>query len=207
MPIEAQREGVEAARRAGVAVSIDPHEEEVVPGREILAAIVADSIFVPSELEVALLFPDLAEAHAGLELARAALPRLAEWRPRAVAIKLGAAGSLVWEADTPCDAVHVPALPVTVVDAIGAGDAYCGGFAAAWLATGSAVAAAACGSVAAARVIGQFGAFPPTWPEPVESLLDDARSLLRSSADERAAIDALDVMSEHRDAAAMAARR
>jgi ribokinase len=53
----------------------------------------------------------------------------------------------------------VPAVPVPVIDPTGAGDAYCGGFIAAFLATGSALAGAACGTVSAAHIIQGFGAF------------------------------------------------
>ncbi len=177
MPVEPQRAGVQAARRADVTVSLDPHEEYVVPEQATLLPLVAGSVFMPSELEIELLFPALADAVADpVERAGAALEAIARWSPELVAIKLGARGSLVGVPGG--KPTLVAALAVDVVDAIGAGDAYAGGFAAGFLATGSAVAAAACGAVSAARVIGQFGAFPAEWPPDPAELVAAARSLV-----------------------------
>jgi sugar/nucleoside kinase (ribokinase family) len=177
MPIEAQEVAVAAGRAAGVQVSLDPHEEYVVGFEQRLAAIVEGAAFMPSELEVRLLFPDI-DAADGLGFGFAAAERLDALRPALLAIKLGALGSVVrWRGRS----VHVPAPVVPVVDSTGAGDAYCGGFIAGWLATGSPEVAAACGTVAARETIGAFGAFPAGDPptaiercERVEALLGDA---------------------------------
>ena len=155
MPIEAQEVGVAAGRAAGVSISLDPHEEYVVGFETRLASLVEGATFMPSELEARLLFPDL-DATDGLALGFAAAERLDAWRPTLVAIKLGALGSIVrWRGRS----VHVPVPAVRVVDPTGAGDAYCGGFVAGWLATGSPEVAAACGTIAAGETIGAFGAF------------------------------------------------
>ena len=59
MPIEAQEVGVAAGRAAAVPMSIDPHEEYVVGVEARVRAMVKGNAFLPSELEVRLLFPDL----------------------------------------------------------------------------------------------------------------------------------------------------
>ncbi len=75
-----------------------------------------------------------------------------------VALKLGAAGTLVGAADGV--RVAVSARSVAVVDSTGAGDAFCAGFIAAWH-RGSNLTECAHGAVAtAARAIGQVGGRP-----------------------------------------------
>ena len=161
MPIEAQEVGVAAARAAGVPVSLDPHEEYIIGFEPRLAAMVADVTFMPSELEARLLFPDLASLEA-LAFGFAAAERLDAWRPSLTAIKLGAIGSVVRRAGR---SIHIPAPAVPVVDPTGAGDAYCGGFVAGWLATRSPEVAGGCGAIAASEAIGAFGAFPSGRPD------------------------------------------
>ena len=152
MPIEAQEVAVAAGRAAGVPVSLDPHEEYVVGFETRLEKLAEGTAFMPSELEARLLFPDL-EAADGLTIGFAAAERLDAWRPAFAAIKLGALGSMVrWRGRS----VHVAGPVVPVVDSTGAGDAYCGGFVAGWLATESPEVAAACGTVAAGETIGAF---------------------------------------------------
>lgn len=189
MPIEAQEVAIAEARRAGVPASLDPHEEQVVGYEARLAAMGEGVAFMPSELEVRLLFPDLAEAgdvaDAGeaadapglgaVRMAFAAAERLDAWHPALVVVKLGERGSVVRSAGR---SVHVPAPPVPVVDSTGAGDAYCGGFVAAWLATGSPVVAAACGTVAAAETIAGFGAFRDSAPPAAADRLARVREVL-----------------------------
>jgi ribokinase len=186
MPIESQEVGIEAGRRAGIPMSLDPHEEYVVGFEDRLGRLVEGVAFLPSELEVRLLFPHL-DALPPVSFAFAAAERLDAWHPMIVAIKLAAHGSVVrWQGRS----VHVPAQPVDVVDPTGAGDAYCGGFVAGWLATGSPAVAAACGTIAAGEMIGRYGAFAdgsPTDPAArataLESLLAGLPSDDRDGAD------------------------
>ena len=77
---------------------------------------------------------------------------------RAVAVKVGARGSIVVDADGRVS--HVPAFPADVVDPTGAGDSYCGGFLAGLHETGKLVRAAAYGTVAASFVVEQPAAIP-----------------------------------------------
>ena len=71
-----------------------------------------------------------------------------------VTLRMGAAGSLVYAAGT---LQHIPAVPVTVVDQVGAGNAYCGGFLVGWLETGDLRLAGRYASVAASFLVEQFG--------------------------------------------------
>jgi sugar/nucleoside kinase (ribokinase family) len=180
MPIEAQEVGVAAARAAGIPVSLDPHEEYIRGYEPRLATMVAGITFMPSDLEARLLFPDL-DAVEGLEFGFAAAERLDDWGPALTAIKLGPNGSVVRQAGR---SVHVPATAVRVVDPTGAGDAYCGGFIAGWLATRSPEVAAGCGAVAAGEAIGTFGAFPSD-PPGRQARFDRLVALLADRAEQR----------------------
>ena len=83
-----------------------------------------------------------------------AAQRLGEGK-RVVVARQGAAGALVF---TPETSFNVPAFPTTVVDTLGAGDAFNGGFIAAALATGDMHTAARWGNGVAALKIGRDGA-------------------------------------------------
>jgi ribokinase len=174
MPIDAQEAGAAAARAAGVPLSIDPHEEYVLGFEDRLAAIVPASVFMPSELEARLLFPDLADL-TPIPFALAAAERLDAWHPEIVALKLGELGSVVrWRGHSE----HVPAPVVDVIDPTGAGDAYCGGFVAAWIASASPVVAAACGTVAASEIIGAYGAFSDAPDRGLARRLEEVEEML-----------------------------
>ena len=74
-----------------------------------------------------------------------------------VALKLGAEGVLV---GTVAGTLRVPAVPATVRDTTGAGDAFCAGFLAAWLTGSDPRAAAAAGLRTAARAVSTLGGRP-----------------------------------------------
>lgn len=84
-----------------------------------------------------------------------------------VVLKLGPDGALVAVADAP--PVKVPAQAATVRDTTGAGDAFCAGFLAAWLAGGDPVAAARSAARAAAMAVSVLGGRPDipdlAWPD------------------------------------------
>ena len=73
-----------------------------------------------------------------------------------VALRLGADGSLVYATATGA-ALHIPAVPVSVVQPVGAGNAYCGGFLTGWVETGNLTEAGLRGAVAASFLLEQVG--------------------------------------------------
>jgi fructoselysine-6-P-deglycase FrlB-like protein len=104
-------------------------------------------VFVPSREELASLIGYDDPSHAAAELISAGV--------RCVVVKLGGGGALV--AQPGSRAAWVPAAPAEVVDPTGAGDSFCGGFAAG-LALGEDPAEAAWrGCVTAAAAIGAVG--------------------------------------------------
>jgi sugar/nucleoside kinase (ribokinase family) len=114
--------------------------------RELVAGHV--DILFANEAEICALYErntlDEAAAHARQDVALAVLTR-------------SEAGSLVLQGG---EAIEVPAVPTTLVDSTGAGDAYAAGFLAALGAGRSLAQCGAWGSIAAAEVISHFGARP-----------------------------------------------
>ncbi|MCZ7569266.1 MAG: carbohydrate kinase family protein [Ardenticatenaceae bacterium] len=139
-------------KRLGVPqITVDPGEfrptpENIALVRGLCAA--ADA-FLPSELEVALLFeqPDL---HAAAEA-------LASWGPALILIKRGPQGCLLYERDAH-RFTAIPAYPARIVDVTGAGDSFCGGFAVGLRQSADPVRAALMGSVSASFAIEGYGA-------------------------------------------------
>ena len=174
MPIDLQAGVITRCRAEGVPYSLDPHEEYIVGHETRLYELIKDSVFMPSELEVGLMFPDLVGDWAPETMAPEAASRFLELGARAVAIKLGAWGCFV--ADSSFQAA-LRALPIKVVDSIGAGDAFCGGFLAGYLRTDCLLVGAVCGSASAAHVIKGFGAFHSEFPTP-ETLREQSAFLL-----------------------------
>lgn len=100
-----------------------------------------------------------AAALAGSDDPREVLRFWAALGPRAVALRRGSHGSYVLDARRR-EAWHIPALPVTVVDPTGAGNAYGGGWFVAWRETGDVRRAGCAATAAAAVMIGHTG-MPP----------------------------------------------
>jgi sugar/nucleoside kinase (ribokinase family) len=113
--------------------------------------------FRPVLAQVDAFSPDVSEARAitGQSELQAMIGTLLDWGARFVALRMGARGSLVATATGECHTI--PAVPVTVVDTTGAGNAYAGGLLVA-LAHGDAAAeAGAKAAVSASFAIEQFG--------------------------------------------------
>jgi ribokinase len=163
MPIDVQDAVISRCRADRVPYSLDPHDEYIAGHEQRLGELIADSIFMPSRLELDLLFPDLSTEPTPHVMARLAANRLLAMGARAVAIKLGADGSFVAGAS---HEAAVPAVPIPAVDSTGAGDAFCGGFLAGYLRTRSLLLGAVCGSVSAAQVIKGAGALHSELPAP-----------------------------------------
>jgi sugar/nucleoside kinase (ribokinase family)/fructoselysine-6-P-deglycase FrlB-like protein len=134
------------ARSDGAVITLDTHEDWR-RGAEVLDAARLVDVFVPSREELASLVGYDDPSHAAAELISAGV--------RCVVVKLGGGGALV--AQPGSRAAWVPAAPAEVVDPTGAGDSFCGGFAAG-LALGEDPAEAAWrGCVTAAAAIGAVG--------------------------------------------------
>ncbi|MFN8123707.1 MAG: carbohydrate kinase family protein [Thermoleophilia bacterium] len=137
------------ARRTGATVYLDLQEDYLDADPAALRAMVACCrVFLPSEVE--------AVAVAGTRDLREAVRRLAALGPAVVVIKLADRGCLVLESPD-AEPVLLPAVPVTAVDATGAGDAFCGAFAAAHLCGASPLDAARAGAEAARAALAAPG--------------------------------------------------
>ena len=133
-------------RAGGAVITLDTHEDWR-RGAEVLDAARLVDVFVPSREELASLVGYDDPSHAAAELISAGV--------RCVVVKLGGGGALV--AQPGSRPAWVPAAPAEVVDPTGAGDSFCGGFAAG-LALGDNPAEAAWrGCVTAAAAIGAVG--------------------------------------------------
>lgn len=161
---ETQAAAVRAIRRSvpGAVVTLDIWTEsffDTAPYRDPAFLSGVDA-FLPSDKEV--------EALWGLDDLPATMRRLAGLGPRIVAVKRGEAGSLVHDRER--DALwSVPAWPDEVVDTIGAGDAWCGGFLAGLVETGDPLEAALRGAVSASFAIGGYGAGACLAADPAEA--------------------------------------
>ncbi len=175
MPIDLQDAVISRCRAEEIPYSLDPHEEYIAGHEGRLYDLIRDSLFMPSQLEVALMFPDLAGDRRPEVMAQAAASRLLEMGARAVAIKLGVSGCFVAD---PNYQAALPSLPIRVIDSTGAGDGFCGGFLAGYLRTGCLLLGAVCGSTSAAHVIAGFGAVHSELPTP-KALREQSAFLLR----------------------------
>jgi sugar/nucleoside kinase (ribokinase family)/fructoselysine-6-P-deglycase FrlB-like protein len=153
-------------RAPGAVVLLDTHEDWP-PGGPLLEAARAVDVFLPSREELAALLGHDDPGRAASELTAAGVG--------CVVVKLGGDGALVARRGT--GHVRVPAFPATVADATGAGDSFCGAFAAGLALGDDPVTAARRGCATAAAAIGASGSL---------RLLDRrslARALLAGDAD------------------------
>lgn len=139
------------ARACGAGVSLDPSSVAYLAGcgaEAFLAwAGVAD-----------LLFPNLDEGRLLTGAAEpAAVSAALAGRFAGVVLTLGADGASYAGADGSCSGA---AVPVDVLDTTGAGDAFCAGFLAIWVASRDAVDALAAGAAAAAHAVSVVGGRP-----------------------------------------------
>ena len=145
------------AQRRGVPFTIDP-------GSSAFLAQLAPSAFLGWTKGAAVCFPNLDEAAVltgaavGRQASAATMAAFLTRYYRAAVVKLGADGALV--ADDGAKPSHVPAHSAAVRDTTGAGDAFCAGFLAAWLAGSDMAAAARAGAEAAAIAVSGLGGRP-----------------------------------------------
>ena len=139
-PRAAAERAMQVARDAGTLVSFDVNhratlwsDDEAAPVLAGLAA-AADLVFAGPEEACLLLGRSPGSGPAGFEDGEALARELAKRGPATVVVKLGAVGALALSGDE----VHrAGALPVAVVDPVGAGDAFVAGYLSAVVAGGS----------------------------------------------------------------------
>lgn len=131
-------------------ISLDTDVSFVIAETDAIFDLLRDvDIFLPSQIEADACFPSISP-----ELVS---ETLASFGPKMVIIKRGASGVHVYDRKHKRH-LDVPALPTKVVDVTGAGDAFCGGFAATFLQTSDPLQSARCGGVSASLVIQGYGA-------------------------------------------------
>ena len=151
MPVQSQERLTKAMRPQVRYLTLDSPWWDCMEGQqttslEMLATLDA---LLPSEAEVRAFYgKDIDPAEAARQLGRMG--------PRAVVVKIGARGSLVYNPQTDV-LTHVPAYPCQAIDPTGAGDSFCGGFLVGLTETGDPVQAARYGTVSASFVIEGFG--------------------------------------------------
>ncbi|MGB8346348.1 MAG: PfkB family carbohydrate kinase [Ktedonobacteraceae bacterium] len=162
MPIVAAEAIVETVRLLAprAVITLDTHEDYVRDYRQRLRALAARvDAFLPSRSEVA----DLV----GYDEPRRALGDLASLPTPLIVIKMGADGALLW--DKARQALHeVGVAPGPVVDVTGAGDAFCGGFAATLALGCDALDAARRGALSAACAVAGFSSLRLAQVDPAE---------------------------------------
>jgi ribokinase len=132
--------------RTGATLYLDLQEDYLDAREELLALIASCDVFLPSEVE--------ATALAGTDDLEAAARLFRDAGPETVVIKRAERGCLVLDGDR---IVEVPAELVSAVDSTGAGDTFCGAFAAVHLVTGDPVEAARAGAAAAREAVSDLG--------------------------------------------------
>lgn len=138
---------------SGIRISLEPIIEDGMDAdhrERVLACLPYVEIFSPGLGELRVLMGDVAPGPA--------IAAIAERGPAVVALRRGAAGSLVYQRDSR-RMLRVPAARASVVDVTGAGNAYAGGMLVAWCESGRLEQAAAAAAVSAALTIEQIG--PP----------------------------------------------
>jgi fructoselysine-6-P-deglycase FrlB-like protein/sugar/nucleoside kinase (ribokinase family) len=205
MPIDAAERIVEAVRRQApdAVIMLDTHEDYVRGYRDRLLRLAASvDVFLPSREELV----DLVGFDDPPRALRELWPE--QGMPLVVA-KLGKDGVLLWDKDRSA-VVSLDAAPARIVDVTGAGDAFCGGFAAG-LALGldplesarrgtvsAAFATEGVGSLAlslvtpadaAARLLGPLATPPPEDRFDIKWMLEEIRLAPKVIADQLAALD------------------
>ena len=148
MPVRYQAEWVAFAAEARSMITLDPHTDDAAANPDAYTHLIPRcTAFLPSALE--------SERLAGLDHEQAARDYVAAGA-RIAAVKLGREGCLV--ATHTC-VTHIPAHPVhRPVDTTGAGDAFCGAFAAAVAQGKTAIEAAQVAVQAGAHMVQHAGA-------------------------------------------------
>lgn len=149
-PDEPDLEFMAELQRLGAIISIEPFKPaDRLPTQTELAELLGKvDVFSANQWE--------AQSLVEVEDPREQALHLAEAGPRVVVIRLGPRGSLILDRENG-ELTHVPAVKVKVVDPVGAGNAYCGGFLVGWSHTKDVKRAGVYGAVAASFLVEQVG--------------------------------------------------
>jgi sugar/nucleoside kinase (ribokinase family)/fructoselysine-6-P-deglycase FrlB-like protein len=160
MPIDAAEAIVDRVQRISplAMITLDTHEDYVVDYRQRLRALAAKvHAFLPSRLELA----DLV----GYDDPHRALMSLTNFPTPIIVVKMGAEGVLVW--DKAKESLYkVDIAAGAVVDVTGAGDAFCGGFAAGLSLGCNPVESAQRGTISASYAVASFGSMELAYIDP-----------------------------------------
>jgi len=163
MPLQAAEAIVETVKRTAprAVITLDTHEDYVVDYRAQLRALASQvDAFLPSRAELA----DLV----GYDDPLRALADLARLPTAVIVVKMGAEGALVWDKARGALCQITPGRG-EVVDVTGAGDAFCGGFAAGLSLGCDPVASAQRGALSAAYAVAGFSSLRLAEVAPAEA--------------------------------------
>jgi len=163
MPLAAAETIVDTVRRLSprAIITLDTHEDYVVEYRQRLRALAARvDAFIPSRSELADLL--------GYDEPLRALTSLTSLPTPIIVIKMGAEGVLVWDnVKRTLHSVGIANGPV--VDVTGAGDAFCGGFAAGLSLDYSPLESAQRGTISASYAVADFSSLQLAHADPLEA--------------------------------------
>jgi len=153
-------------RKLGTVVSVETFRvaERTLTDAELRNLVTAAHIFSPNLLEAY----SMVGPGEPLDL----IHRLADAGAEVIALRQGADGITAHRADTG-ETWYIPAVEITAVDPVGAGNGFCGGFLAGWVQTGDLRLAGMYGVVAASFIVEQVGL-----PEPGAHLWEKADARL-----------------------------
>jgi sugar/nucleoside kinase (ribokinase family) len=149
-PDDPDLEFMAALHELGGIVSIEPFKpaDKVSTQPELRNLLRYVDIFSANQLE--------AQSLVNVENPREQALRLADAGASIVVIRLGSQGSMILDRESGKWA-RVPTVPIQVVDPVGAGNAYCGGFLVGWCQTKDLKTAGVYGAVAASFLVEQVG--------------------------------------------------
>jgi len=152
LPILAQGSIIERLRQQDCLISLDQFNQHLgdpdinSQARQMISQV---DFFLPSSVEAAILHGKDDPEGAAIDFAATGLT--------VVCIKMGDKGALLHLAESG-KTYHIPICQVNTLDPTGAGDSFCGGFLAGYLASQDPIQAACCGAVSASYIIQKVGA-------------------------------------------------
>ncbi|MDH3674355.1 MAG: PfkB family carbohydrate kinase [Anaerolineae bacterium] len=149
-PEEPDLDFIESLRDLGAVVSVEPFRqaERLLTDIEVQRLMSAGQIISPNQQE--------AESLVGPGRPPDLIRRMVAAGAQVIALRQGSGGALVHRADTG-ETWDVPAVPTSLVDPTGAGNAFCGGFLVGWVQHADLRLAGLYGAVAASFLVEQVG--------------------------------------------------